>query len=67
MQRIKKSVIHPVLSQCHRNAPNLEHHGFIAYATVEVFHLEGAIWFVALYLSITGIMVWIGEKWGAAL
>lgn len=38
-----------------------EHFGFVAYAGVEVFHLEGMLYGVAVWLLGSGIAVMVGE------
>lgn len=52
-----KFVPHKVVTYVHKHAIHLEHHGFVAYAVSEVFHLEHFLYFVSIWLTFTGIAV----------
>lgn len=49
--------INKIGSGLHKSSENLEHHGLVAYAACETFHLSGPLYFVVIYLTVTGILV----------
>lgn len=60
MRTAMATKLHKPVATVVRHAPHAEHYGFAAYASWEALGLGHSIYWIAVYLMVTGVLVEVG-------